>query len=217
MKVCDSKPRKTIAAVIDFYYLAMAVGFVASLVVSVTRVNVIAPLHTMLFLLLDLAIVVVYHTVVSPKAPLLTLGEVIAGRIRENGNKRWTNPYCRNRSGIVAYMFTSLILYGNSFDAVFAGTVPSTTGTIFTGLRITLVSLGFILIGKGRIGGVFIPAALMLFGPLLSMVQRSGSRLASITMTVNMILGLAGIVIWLVYRRSGNKTTKESTNTEDGE
>ncbi len=217
MKACESKPRKAIAAIIDFYYLAIAVGFVVSMIVSLARVNVIRPLHAMLFILLDLIIVVVYHTAVSLNVGVMTLGEIIAGRIRENGRKIWTNPYCKNRSGIIGFIFACLIIYENSFDTVFAGSVPSTTGTMFTGVRIALVTVGFILVGKGRTGGIFIPTAIMLLGGLLSMIQRSVSGLAAITMATSFVFGLAGVVIWLIYRRPRGKSAEESASMGGGE
>ena len=216
MKGCESKPRKAIAATIDFYYFAIAVGFLASLAVSVARLNFLPPFYALLFLPVDLAIVVTYHAAISSRVGFLTLGETIAGRIREHGKKIWANPYCRNRGGILAFIFIVLIIYGNSFDSVFDGSVPSTTATLLAGTRILLATLGFLLMGKGNIGGILFPTALLALGSLISTLQPLASPSGTIVVAGGIILGLAGLVIWLVYRRPIPSMGEDEDHTHGG-
>jgi hypothetical protein len=201
MDYCESKPRKTLAAFIDFYYIPMAVGLILGITISIVRINFVKPVFSILLLAVDVAAVAIYHASLSDRMKIMTLGEMIAGRISEAEEKRWINPYCRNRTGIYLFVFAVLVLYGNTFDSLFYGAVLPLSTTIGKGIGILLVSVGFVLLGRGKINGILIPIAILLVGGVLAFKQGTSTPSAIIAAATFGVIAIVGIIVWIIYRR----------------
>jgi len=217
MDYCESKPRKILAAIIDFYYLPMVVGLILGIAISIVGVNFVKPVFSVFLLAVDVVAVVVYHAWFSARIRIMTPGEMIAGRITEASKQRWINPYCRNRTGIYIFVFAVLVLYGNTFDSLFYGTVLPLSTTLSKGIGVFLVSVGFVLLGRGKINGILIPIAILLVGGVFAIKQGTsslGARIAAVTFGV---IALVGIVVWIIYRGPRAAQSEQETDQVEGQ
>ncbi len=200
MDYCESKSHGTLAAFIDFYCIQMVVGLIINLVVAFVGTNALPGYLSFIILLIDLVLVVVYHSTLASRTTLLSLGERIAGRIRIDREKKWINPYCKNRIGLYIFAFVVLILYGNSFDALFEGVVPEIGVAIGKAIGVALMLIGLIWAGKGRIQAILIPVIVLIFGAVM-LLLRSGTRLDTVAAYIYVAISAVGIAIWIIYRR----------------
>lgn len=220
MQYCESKSRKTLAAFIDFYCIPMVIGLVLNIIVAVVGKSIVQWYFPIILLVVDLALVIAYHAALSGKARILTLGELMSGRIRVNGEKKWINPYCRNRAVLYVFAFIVLILYGNSFDSLFEGAIPSLPSSISKAIGVILAIAGLVLAARGKVNGILIPAAIMLLGAVLLLIK--GASGANQPMGILFLaISINGIITWVIYRRArsavGEITEADGAGKNQGE
>ena len=80
-----------------------------------------------------------------------------------------------------------------------------------------LVSVGFVLFGRGKINGILIPIAILLVGGAVAIKQGAGSPGAGIgTVTFGLIV-LIRIIVWIIYRRPRAVESEQETDQEKGQ
>jgi len=99
-------------------------------------------------------------------------------------------------------MILTVFIIGNEWDSVFQGYILTIWMIIVKLLRITLIFIGFALIGKGNLKGSWILIFLFLFGGFswYYYLYLGEYELASITLILNGTLFILYIVIPLIYR-----------------
>ena len=63
-------------------------GLLLCIAISIAGVNFVKPLFSILLLAVDVIVVAIYHTRHSYRMRFMSPGEMIAGRINEDGKKR---------------------------------------------------------------------------------------------------------------------------------
>jgi hypothetical protein len=137
------------AAIADFYVLGIVSGAGAAVYVAAVRrpVPIWEPL---LSLVLSLVLIAIYYAGFARKAPFLTPGEMMMGRVIEGGVKEWRNPYAISRTSLFVVLFAALVGAGNSWDSIANERFYSTLtfpvvfgrGLLLGGLLVALIRVG---------------------------------------------------------------------------
>ena len=104
-------------------------------------------------------VLIVYHKFYSGKSKWISPGERLVGRVLHHEHKVWRNPYGRNRWALYLILFVSLIMAGNSWDALGYGLIMP-LGQIFSKVFwITVLLYGLMTLGEGKLYGVIFVAS----------------------------------------------------------
>jgi hypothetical protein len=104
-----------IAGIYDFYFTSLLLGAIVALGVSIVQAS-INLIISLTILLLSLIIPIVYHVFLAKKSQWLSPGELLTGRIIQNNQKLWTNPYGYNRWTLFLIILLTLLVLGNAWD-----------------------------------------------------------------------------------------------------
>lgn len=144
-----SPPHPFVAGIADFYLIGMAGGAVLALGTSVSQTP-FPLIGVPFFVLLEIALTVIYHLHLKKKTLWLSPGEVLAGCVVHHGEKVWTNPYGVNRWVLFPVLLFTLVLISNSWDGLSNGRVY-TIGQVFgTVVWLSAASIGILVVGTGN-------------------------------------------------------------------
>lgn len=158
------------------------------------QVSSVAPFFT-LVALASFGVSFLYHVFLSKKTLWLSPGEQLAGRVIRSGEKQWVNPYGCNRWALFLVILVTISTAGNAWNWMLGGTIPSFHRTFGTVIQITLLSLGAVWMGKGRLWGAWFP--FVLFG-LGAVIPTWDSDLETISNPAKTVFGLIAAVNGLV-------------------
>lgn len=198
----SSKPHPLIASFCDLYFLgilAMAILAIATVLSQKTIYTV--GLAAIVFLLI-IAVVIFYHIFYSKKTKFLSIGEKISGKILKDGKKHWVNPYDKNRWWIFFMIIVTLIFLGNDWDVLENGVIP--IGVVIGKIiKFSLVFLGFVMIGKGKVKGALIPFSVFLVNMVISYLIFTTAKLDFFlgASMAYMLMSFGYLFILIIYRK----------------
>ena len=195
------------AGVVDYYCVGTAVNILSASYAAVTR-SAADGLLSFLTSFACLLLIVAYHMRWWSRTGFMTPGERLMGRVRVDGEKRWTNPYGVNRIGLLIPLWLFFVVVVNTleaaFDPVFAAalTIPS---VLLRAVLVALAIAGAVAAGAGRAGAGFVSVAYLAYWGLANfMPHPAGPQYDSAARAVGMSgLGLALVLALslLVYAR----------------
>lgn len=205
-----AKPHPFLAGLIDFYLLSITFSGILAIIEAIMERSLFVMsakyvfIFSLITIIFTIAVVVLNYKVFADNSCWLSPGEIIAGRTFLGYKKVWINPYKINRWGIFFIVITTLIILGNEWDRLFEGYI-FTYGEIFgKATRIILIVWGLIMLGRGRLNGIFILLFFFLLGATLTTLIYP--ELGTISLLFYGTLSVIYILIYVYYRlRLNNK------------
>ena len=191
-----SWPYSLLAGVCDFYFLTFAGGFLAALY-SASVGAIVAPSIALLILFVSLVAPTIYHSIIASRLSKLSPGELIAGRTLNGTTKTWSNPYGRNRWALFAVIIVTLVMVGNSWDAVFDGVPWSLQAAISTGTRALLIGVGLVFMATGRMWGALVPIFFYSLGAIVN--YQPNDEMATSAAYIFAFVAIANALVAVLY------------------
>jgi hypothetical protein len=191
-----SWPYVLLAGICDFYFLSFVSNFVAAFY-SASSGGAVSWIINLTTILIPIIGTVIYHSMFASKFDMLSPGELIAGRTLDGTTKVWRNPFGRNRWALFIVVEFTLLMVGNAWDPLYDGSLWTMQATFSAAIRVTLVSVGLVLMATGRLWGALIP--ILYYGLGAIRAYQPADEMAISAASVFAFIALANALVALVY------------------
>lgn len=206
----SSKSHSFYAGVCDFYISATLFAGVIAIIESIINRTFLATevVNRLVFFLISTALiitlVIIYHSIISKKVLWLSYGEKIAGKFIINNKKEWVNPYNVNRWGLFCHCIITLIILGNSFNAissVYQYPIPALIGKF---IRLFIQFYSLVMIGQGKLKALLVFMGLNTISILVGLLL----KMPSFFITFFVFLLLLDIIVYCTYYQLSKRVVK---------
>ncbi|GAU76353.1 hypothetical protein [Fusibacter sp. 3D3] len=197
------KPHPIFAGVMDFYFFSIIVTGLLATISSFTHKSIMGPKLAQSVLLLDLIVVVLYHVVLSKKISVLSLGEKLAGKVKDTTGKTWSNPYQSNRIGIYIVMILAIFLLGNDWNQSAMGHVVPFAVIVGKWIRFGIILKCLLMISERKLTGLKV----LILMELLGMVGVALSGVGSMFTSLAFVSALVSVVVFIKYNKAPKNTS----------
>lgn len=199
MKSHQSKPHPILAGFADLYFTAFILLALGGLLIN-DPLQYSATILMVFFALL--VAVITYHGWGYKKCKKLTVGEKIAGKFLEKGQKHWKNPYSKSRAFMFLVVILTIFITGSEMNG-FIQTQLTGLAFLLKFIKISLLYWGLVWLGQGKLKGVWFGFGVFLVASLLAgLFLTTGEPMARFPFILNLTLLLLYLGVFFSYRKA---------------